>query len=303
MRHCTVAQKNKSTSRIECGYQASITNAQAGFTLIELVIVIVVLGIVSISISGIISGSMQAVINVSERENLVREGSYLVERFNRELSSAVPNSVRITGNSSAHCIEFVPMQWNAIYVTLPLSEHTNTTANVIEFSDIQGRSYVPTSNDFAIVYPTRASQVYDASLGHRREVVSCSDDGDGNCSTLDDSDKVIQLELSDGFAQTSPSKRMYFAAKAISYCTRNNQVYRHVSSINQAQTLYTSGGSLMAQNLVNQLGVTGHIGEQNPFASLSATQQRNASTQSLFIFGQEDEFVSFKQEVQIPNVP
>lgn len=276
--------------------------SQKGFTLIELVIVIIVLGIVSVGISGIVRSSMDAVVTVTEREDLVREGSYLVERFNRELASSVPNSVRISGNALAHCVEFVPIKWSGIYLTLPLAGQTSNTADLIELSDINGRSYTPTNTDFALVYPIGATEVYDASLGHRRPVTSCSDD-DNDCSTLGDADKVIQLEVPDGFAQASPSNRIYFAQDAVSYCMRNNQVYRHVSSINETQTLYTTGGSLMAQNVVNQLGISPISGEQNPFQSIGASFQRNAYTQALFIFGREEERVTFMQEVQIPNVP
>lgn len=275
---------------------------QTGFTLVELIIVIVILGIVSISVSGIMRSAIEAVITVEERERLVREGSFLVERFNRELANSVPNSVRISGNAAVHCVEFVPLRWNGIYLELPLAGQVNNTADLVELSDIQDRAYSPSTSDYAIVYPTSADEVYDASLGHRRDVVSCSDD-DGDCSTLGDADSVIQLELDDGFAQTSPSKRIYFAQEAISYCMRNNQVYRHVNAIAQTQSLYTTGGSLMAQNLVNVLGVSANSGEQNPFQSVGATFRRNAFTQSLFIFGREEERVTFMQEVQIPNVP
>lgn len=275
----------------------------SGFTLIELIIVIVILGIVSISVSGIIRSAMDTVTTVTERENLVREGSFLVERFNRELNNAVPNSVRILGNASAHCLEFVPLNWSTIYLSLPLTNQTSSTVDMVELVDIQGNIYVPSSSDFGIVFPTRAAEVYDASLNRRQAVSSCSDDGDGDCATNDDSDQVVQVSFNDGFDTTSPSQRIYFADRAISYCMRNNEVYRHTSSINVNQTLFTVGGERMAQELVNVLGASSVSGEQNPFRTISANLQRNASTQTLFIFGRDDEFVTFMQEVQIPNVP
>ena len=279
------------------------TKHSHGFTLIELILVIVVLGIVSISISGIMRSAIDAVVTVSEREDLVREGSYLVERFNREVANSVPNSVRIAGNSLVHCMEFVPLKWSTIYLTLPLLNESTTEANVIELSDIQGRVYNPQTTDVAVVYPTAARDVYATNSNKRQAVVSCSDDGDGDCSTLDDSDKVVQVVFADGFASTSPSRRMYFASGAVSYCVRGEQVYRHEDSINQSQTVYTSGGALMAQNLFNELGASTSSGDQNPFSTVGASFQRNAAIQTLFIFGREDERVTFMQEVQIPNVP
>jgi len=291
----------KSASKSACPKTAR-SNA-AGFTLIELILVIVILGIVSISVSGIIRTAMDTVVTVSERENLVREGSFLVERFNRELGNAVPNSVRIAASANAHCVEFVPIKWSTNYLSLPLLNETGTTADVLELVDINNNIFTPSSSDFAIVYPTQPAEVYNASLHHRQAVTSCNDDGDGDCATNDDSDAVVQISLSDGFDTSSPSKRMYFAREAVSYCMRNNQVYRHVSAINTNQTLYTSGGTLMAQKLVNILGSSESVGEQNPFQSFNASQQRNASTRTLFIFGYNDEYVTFMQEVQIPNVP
>lgn len=276
---------------------------ERGFTLIELIVVIVILGIVSISISGIVRSTIDTVNTVSERENLVREGSYLLERFNRELNRAVPNSVRIAGNASAHCIEFVALNYSTSYLSLPLLATTDVTADVIELFDINNEPYVLQSSDVGIVFPTQPSEVYDASLNRRQSVLSCSDDGDGNCATNDDSDAIVQISFADGFDTSSPSRRMYFANQAISYCMRNNAVYRHVSGINTTQTIYTSGGALMAQGLVNTLAANVAAGEQSPFTRTDATLQRNAATRALFIFGREEERVTFMQEVQIPNVP
>lgn len=276
---------------------------QRGFTLIELVLVIIILGVVSVGLSGIIGNAMQAVITVNEREQLLREGSFLAERVNREINAAVPNSIRISGNASVHCMEFVPMLFSSLYLNIPLANESGTTADLLELSDIQGNPFVPTSADFAIVNPTQASEVYDASLGQRRVVNSCTDDGDGNCATLDDADSVVQIEVNDGFARTSPAKKLYFARNSVSYCVRNNAVYRHSSAMATNQMLYSSGGSLMAQNVVNVLGPSASNGEQNPFKSLGASFQRNASTQLLFVFGLDDERITFMQEVQIPNVP
>lgn len=276
--------------------------SQRGFTLIELILVIMLLGIVSVSVSGILRSVMTAVVSANEREDLVRQGSYLLERFDRELSLAVPNSVRISGNAAVQCVEFVPLVWSGVYLTLPLQVNNATQINLLELGDIYGNSFAPSDSDYAIVFPTRASEVYDASVGHRRSIESCSDDGDGNCATLDDADKVVQVKVENGFAQTSPSKKIYFANHAVSYCMRQGAIYRHQTTINTNQTLHTSGGALMAQNLVNQLS-TDPQGAQNPFRQFGASAQGNAITRAMLIFGREDERIGFVREVQIPNVP
>ncbi len=274
-----------------------------GFTMVELVLVIVVLGIVSISLSGIVKNAVTTVVDVNQRESVVREGTFLLERMNREIKNAVPNSIRIRGNSTAHCIEFVPLNWTAHYFTLPLVAGSSKQANVLELNSIDGTSYVPQSSDFGIVFPTKPSQVYDAAEQHRQAISACSDDGDGDCATLDDADKVVQLDFADGFASTSPSRRIYIADQAVSYCLRGQSVYRHSSSINTNQSIYLSGGVLMAEQVVNQLGSSPSSGTQNPFTSVAATLQRNGATQILLVFAREDERFTFLQEVQTPNAP
>lgn len=288
---------------MSCHAESKLKVNCKGFTLVELVLVVMLVGIIAVSVSGILGNSVNVITNVAEREELVREGSFLSERIQRELRSAVPNSVRVAGNATAHCIEFVPTKYSTIYLNLPLSGSGDTSIDVLQLSDINDRLFVPTANDFAIVYPTQATEVYDINLEHRQSISSCSDDGDGDCATLDDSDKVVQLTVAGGFAQQSPSKRLYFADKAVSFCVRNQQVFRHESTINQNQTIYTSGGTLMAKNVINVLGANPLVGSQNPFKQINASLLRNASTQTLLIFSANDESVSFMQEVQVPNVP
>ncbi|MBT1451683.1 type II secretion system GspH family protein [Glaciecola sp. XM2] len=283
---------------------------QRGFTLVELVLVIIILGIVSIGISGFVRSATSSYLDMTQREALLRDGSFFVERFTRELNDSVPNSVRITGNASTHCLEFVPLAWSTYYLDIPLLNDTPVEANVIELVSIDGQQYVPDANDVGIVYPLKADHVYgvvDAANPddiRQRAILSCSDD-DGNCSTNNDSDQVIQLNLADGFFTNSPAKRLYIADTAVSYCVRNNAVFRHEASINQTQTLYTSGGVLMAENVNNVLSAnpTTSPGAQDPFRLFDASLRRNAYTQARFLFTRDDEQISFLKEVHTPNVP
>ncbi|MEC9260142.1 MAG: prepilin-type N-terminal cleavage/methylation domain-containing protein, partial [Pseudomonadota bacterium] len=71
------------------------TRHNRGFTLIELVTVIVILGVASAGIASFVRGSMQTYIDVSTREQLLSESRFAIERLKRELRNAVPNSVRI----------------------------------------------------------------------------------------------------------------------------------------------------------------------------------------------------------------
>jgi len=278
-----------------------------GFTLIELVMVLVVLSIVSVGITGFIRSSTQIFIDASERERLLREGSFAVERINREISAALPNSIRLTGNAGVHCLEFVPIRWSTFYLTLPLTPSSDREIDIVEMQDIDGNVFVPASgSDYALVYPTSTDDVYLNTSNQRQLVTACSDDGDGDCATSDDTDGVVQLTLDGAFSQASPARRIYITNSAVNYCVRNNAIYRHESAISPTQTIFTNGGVLMAENLANRLSANPNSADtnsKNPFRIVDASLRRNAYTQTQFIFTRDGENITFTQEIHVPNVP
>ncbi|MBF7073700.1 prepilin-type N-terminal cleavage/methylation domain-containing protein [Glaciecola sp. MH2013] len=280
---------------------------KAGFTLIELVMVIVVLGVVSVGITRFISSSTQIFVDTSERERLLRDGSFAVERINREIAQAIPNSVRLAGNAAVHCLQFVPMKWSTFYFDLPTLPDTDTEVDVVEMQDIDGTVFTPSiNNDFAFVYPTSNADIYSNSSTQRRLISACSDDGDGDCSTDDDVDGVVQLSVNASFGQSSPAERLYIGQATTSYCVRGASIYRHESALAATQPVFSTGGVLMAENLANQLSANpsaAGTNSLNPFRIVDASLRRNAYTQTQFIFTRNNESMTFTQEIHIPNVP
>ena len=276
-----------------------------GFTLIELILVLVLLGIVGVGVSNFVRSAMTIYVDVSQRESLLRGASFGLERLTREMSNAVPNSVRINGNAAVHCVEFVPINWSSFYLDIPLVINTTSTIDVIEMSTIDNLAYTPSADELAVVYPLSPAHVYDPSENRAQPILSCSDDGDGNCATLDDSDKVVQLEVPNDYPFSSPSQRVYLADQAVSYCVRNQSLYRHLGNISVNQQIYTSGGDLMAQGVNNVLSNDPATNPQadDPFYTLTTRLQRNSYVRVNFLFSREDEQIALIKDVQLPNVP
>jgi MSHA biogenesis protein MshO len=276
-----------------------------GFTLVELVTVIIVLGIVSVGISGFIRSGMGIYTDVTERDQILSESRFVVERLNRELRTAVPNSARVAnnGSDSIQCLEFVPINWATYYTELAILPSTSTEANVVQISDDTGKFTLNPGSDFALVYPTSNDDVYETSdsLEIKRQLITaCTDDGaNSDCTTGDSSNNLATLTLAGAFADDSPARRLYIVREAVSFCIRNNQVYRHVDMINAAQTVYSTGGTLMAENLINDLSDA----EQQVFRVIPPTLTRNGLINLLLTFEKNEEVVSYGNEVHIPNVP
>lgn len=73
----------------------------AGFTLIEMIIVIVISGILATMISSFIAQPMQGYVDLSRRATLVGNADNALRRMQRDVRRALPNSLRVGGGGTA----------------------------------------------------------------------------------------------------------------------------------------------------------------------------------------------------------
>ncbi|HFE37226.1 MAG TPA: type II secretion system protein [Gammaproteobacteria bacterium] len=85
-----------------------------GFTLIEMIIVIVLLGVISAILTPFISKAMQAYGASKARSDLVSKGRLAMERMAREIRHVVPNSLSVL--NSGEGIEFARSKFGGRYV-------------------------------------------------------------------------------------------------------------------------------------------------------------------------------------------
>lgn len=286
-----------------------------GFTLIELIAVIIVLGVVSLGITNFLSTSTQIYVDVSERDRILSSSRFVIERLNRELRYALPNSARvgvhITSQVNAHCLEFVPIKWSSFYVDIPVSpESASSTFDSAELTGISG-SYDDSDvvNDYVFVYPTKNQDVYEAAATDgttRRAALSSVGSG---------SDEVtVTLQSAMLFEEDSPVSRFYIVDEPVSYCIEasSNRITRHSDyGFHAVQNSQVGGsvlgdGVLMAENAVNELSSDPEndlVNEDDPFRVANASLTRNAVVNVMLRFKLNDETVVFNNEVHLHNVP
>ncbi|WP_281268640.1 PilW family protein [Candidatus Colwellia aromaticivorans] len=241
-------------------------NKSSGFTLIELIVVIVILGVLAASISSFIKFGTQIYTETTARDQLVSSARFAIERLNREVRNALPNSLIVSGN----CLKFTPIIESTIYTDIPVTpEITSDTINVIRFDeDIANIGHWK-----AIVYPLAPDDVYPIITSNDDKVHDIA-----SIVTIGD-EWVITLENDVVFAEDSPTQRIYFINESVEYCLLDNTL--------------TRDGTKMAQDIYNA----------NPFEVIASTLQRNAMVQIHLRFEKNGEQVTFNNEVQVLNVP
>ncbi|BFM19899.1 PulJ/GspJ family protein [Gilvimarinus japonicus] len=84
-----------------------------GFTLIELITVIVIVGILAVIGTQFIVSSAESYDTTQKRARIVNTGRQALERMSRELRGALPYSIRTRNGGS--CLEFVPIVHSGFY--------------------------------------------------------------------------------------------------------------------------------------------------------------------------------------------
>ncbi len=280
-----------------------------GFTLIEMIVVVVLLGVVGVGFSNFLGLGANLYVDVVGREQALSQTRFAMERLTREIREALPNSVRVTTNAAGtvQCVEFVPIQASSTYVNVPvLPEEATKILHVVRHA-VSGISV-----DKIAVYPLTSNDVYGSDPF---EALS------GNVFSFDSAPIVgttsqnLTLDKAVRFDADSPTQRYYLVQYAVSYCANSltGQLYRYgdywpLTSAQQAPpttTLQTKSTGmtavLMAENLKTYTPSYGSA--SLPFNYSSATLVTNAVFQFTFEIARNDEQVDFHREVHLVNVP
>lgn len=267
---------------------------QRGFTLIEMITVVVLLGVISVGIGGLIKFGSQMFVDVNNRDDLVGSARFAIERLNREVRGALPNSVRVVGDGNnpqiRQCLEFIPAVASAVYEDVPVApEAPSNTVTVIRFD----RSDFSTDL-MAVVYPLFPDDLYGGSATPR-----------GISNLVETSNNVWTLTLTSTalFSQDSPTRRLYFVDYPVSYCVQAGKLTRHVKSdFVDGQPSVSDISVLMAENLEIK-DIDDPSSNYFPFNVSAPTHIRNAILTSEIRFEKNDERITFNNETQVINVP
>ncbi|WP_194436168.1 PilW family protein [Vibrio fluminensis] len=142
-----------------------------GFTLIEMVVSITILGIVSIGLMnfGLLSSSI--FVENKYRLEALEEARFALARFARELANTVPLSPRVLDSGS--CLEYLPLLYVGEFVPEQVVLNSNATETEFPLAHPLGNELSVCLNDpnkpcLVSIYPRAATDLYSGANQERQ---------------------------------------------------------------------------------------------------------------------------------------
>lgn len=248
----------------------------SGFTLIELITVIVLLSILATIGTGFVVKTTEAYQRTQTRALLVNTSRQALERMTRQLRIALPYSVRVTNGGS--CLEFMPIAAGGNYFD-PVPDNENLAALRTNIP----ASPVPVPADFGTpVFVTigamSAAEIYGTTAVSREGYAG------GN----------ITLSAAKRWQRNSINRRYYLLDNPQAFCLVGN-VLRFYTGIDVAVADVNIAG---ASNIIAR-----NVSAVTPFALAAGTENRNTAIIISLDFSSGGETINFTQRVLIRNVP
>ncbi|MGF1806303.1 type II secretion system GspH family protein [Aliivibrio sifiae] len=247
----------------------------SGFTLIELILTVVVVGIVALAAGNTLQLGFQSYNESIDRQDNQMQAKFLIEKLSRELRHAMPNSVEVS--NSQDCVSFIPVEASAFYLTLPLFNEKQIDT-VLLSNNTQNMAGLNLT-----INPSNQNELIENNGA--RYVAINSVTASGGISAIN-----FSTNNNPAFISNSVSGRAFiYKPEVISYCIDVGKVNRTV------------------KKLPNQVSVTHQLANHinsGKFIFEQASIHRNNMVRMVLAFENDlGEITQYQHDVQVINVP
>ena len=254
-----------------------ISRQSQGFTLIELIMVIMVMAFITIGIGRFVSLGTEGYLQTRDREQLQSQARFAVERLSRELRDAVPNSLEVTDDEYGHCLAFRPIQYSGDYINPNL-----THIDVISGFLTQTSAPIFETNMMLVINPHKP-QDFDVISDQVAKVTAINKGIAAN-------QWQFELDGQHSFSSGSLSQRFYIYTQSVRFCLENNSLTRTIIDNSGIE----SQPVLLAQHLDANMSA---------FTLDNVALVRSALVAWQFTFTRNGESSRYNHTVQVMNVP
>jgi MSHA biogenesis protein MshO len=271
----------------------NLCQRQRGFTLVEMVMVIVILGIVGAMVAVFMRSPINAYFDTARRAALSDLADTATRRMARDIRKALPNSVRVPG---PQCLEFIPTRTGGRYrADVDTSAGPGPQANsVLDFSAPDTRFNM--LGDNAALPADQQIQVNDLIAVYNLGIPGADAYAGDNIATVTAVTNGAETNIaisSKKFPLASGGQRFHVVPggeQVVAYVCTGGNLHRTVRTLAAASC--PSSGAVLA----------GFVGACN-FVYNGGNLQRDALAQLMMEFTNQGETVSVYHEVHVNNTP
>lgn len=255
-----------------------------GFTLVEVIFVVVILSIVTVVGSGFVATTLKAYRDSDARNVLVQHARLAMEQMSRQLRMAIPNSVRVS--STGNCVEFMPLVAASSYrASVPdVANAAGEASSVSTVAFVTGLG----APQHVVIAPFFPEEIYSFSSPAARAGIS---------SIGSSPHTAIALNGAHRFVRNSPHRRVFVADDPLRFCVSDGQLLQYSGyGITGTMQDSTPGGN-------SALMAMGVSAAGQAFTVFPGSEVRRAGATISLRFTNGGNSIELQQQVFIRNAP
>lgn len=258
---------------------------QQGFTFVELIFVVVILGIVASIGSSYLVSTVDTYRDTQARSVLVQRARLAVSQMASQLRMAAPNSVRTSATGA--CIEFLPTVAGTNYQN-QVADANNGMANTATIAT--GEFYLGLgSAEHVVLAPLYASEIYTSASPAARIAVG---------SLGSEPITTITLGSAHQFMRNSLSQRVFITDDPVRFCLTSSTLYRYSGYGLLTTSLGDSDPGGTSDILAQGISTNSQLFDISP-----GSEDRNTAVIIDLVVASGNNSLNFNHEVLIRNVP